>query len=94
MSNVLQLFRREKIEDPSGPETIAVADIVAANARLVRTIQELSRHLDAVEHVFDKTSDAGTQSQFKRVTKLCREELASAMLELSEKIRQLPALQR
>jgi hypothetical protein len=97
MSNVLQLFEQKKIEDTSDPETIetiAITDILASNARLARTVREISKHLDTVEYVFDALSDIDTQNRIKQAAKLTRERLKTAVLELSQQVRKLPALQR
>jgi hypothetical protein len=97
MSNELQLFGQKKIEDASDPETIeiiAITDILASNARLARTVREISKHLDTVEYVFDALSDIDTQNRIKQAAKLTRERLTTAVLELSQQVRKLPALQR
>jgi hypothetical protein len=97
MSNVLQLFGQKKIEDTSDPETIeiiAITDILASNARLARTVREISKHLDTVEYVFDALSDIDTRNRIKQAAKLTRERLTTAVLELSQQVRKLPALER
>jgi hypothetical protein len=51
MSNVLQLFKQEKIENPPDPKTIvaiALASILSSKEQLARAVEELSKHLDAV----------------------------------------------
>ena len=57
MRDVVQLFKHEKIEDPSDPDSIvtfAVTDILACHAQLGRTIKELSKHLDGLDQITDR----------------------------------------
>jgi predicted ribosome quality control (RQC) complex YloA/Tae2 family protein len=97
MSNVFQLFEQRKIEKLSDPKTIvtvAVAKILASTVELARTVKELSKHLDALDHAIDAISDTDTRNQLKQVVKPESERLTDAMLELSREIRKLPAAQR
>jgi hypothetical protein len=96
MSNVFQLFRQKKNENPSDPSTgvtIAVADILASSVQVGRTIKELSRHFDAVDRIIDAIGDTETRNRHEQSMKLSRETLTNATLELSRQIRKLPRLQ-
>ena len=96
MSNVFQLGKRKSIEDCSGPKsviTIAVANILTSNAHLIRTVKELSKHLEAVDHIIDAVSDTATRDRFRQIAELNRETLANAMLELCQEASKLRALQ-
>jgi hypothetical protein len=95
MSNVLQLHKQCKIKHPSGPKTVViftVADILASNVRLARTIKELSVHLDAVDHAIDGVSDTDARNRLKQVAKPARDRLTNAMLDLSRVVRKPAAL--
>jgi hypothetical protein len=87
MSNVVQLFRREKAVSPSQPDTIvtfAVNDILASHAELVLTIKALSKHLDALEYFTDSLSrNSDARAWLKQETKRSRESLTKAVLDLS-----------
>jgi hypothetical protein len=80
------LFRQEKIEGPSDPDTvvaIAVTDILASHAQLACTIKELSKHLDALNYITDALSDSDSRARFKREAKRSRASLTNALLDLS-----------
>ena len=86
MSSVFQLFGQMKIESPSDPKTVvtmAVVKILSSRVRLARVTEELSKHLDAVDHTIDALDDTDSRTQLKQATKLNREGLTMAMLELS-----------
>ena len=83
---MLQLFRPEKIEGSSDPDSIvtfAVKDILASHAQLGRTIQLLSKHLDTLDQITDAVSDSDVRAQFKDQARRSRECLANAMVSLS-----------
>jgi hypothetical protein len=61
--------------------TIAVADILASNAQLARTVKEFSKHLDSVDDIIDALSDTETRNRLKQLTKLSRETLTNATFE-------------
>lgn len=87
MSNVINLFGQRKIEDRSNPEsmvTLAVADVLASHTELVRTIKELSKHLDVLDHITDAVSDPDVRVRFKQEAKRSRESLTNAMVDLSQ----------
>jgi hypothetical protein len=70
MSNVFELFKQKKIEDPSGPKTIVtitVVDILASSAQLARTVKELSMHFEAVDRVIDAINDTDTRNRGDKV---------------------------
>jgi hypothetical protein len=58
MSNIVQLFVHEQIENPANltNATIAVADFLALFAELARD-QRHSRDLDSIDHLFDPIRD-------------------------------------
>lgn len=96
MSNVVQLFRHEKIEGPPDPDSIvtfAVNDILVSHAQLDRTIKELSKHLDALDQITDALSDSDTRAQFQDEARRSRESLTNAMLNLSHEGRTVPSPQ-
>jgi len=92
MSNVIQLCKQKKVEDPADPETtatIAVANILFSNAQLARSIKELSIHIEALDRAIDAISDTNTRRQLKRMLKLACEGLTNAILKWSQEIRRL-----
>jgi hypothetical protein len=92
MSNVFELFKQKKIEDPSGPKTIVtitVVDILASSAQLARTVKELSMHFEAVDRVIDAINDTDTRNRLKLVTKLGRGRLTNATFEFFQAIRKV-----
>jgi hypothetical protein len=96
MNNVLQLHIQSKIKHPSVPKAIVmvtVADILASNAQLARTIKGLSVHLDAVDHAIDGVSDTDARNRLREVAKPARDRLTNSMLSLSEAVRMLAVLQ-
>jgi len=97
VSNVFQLFKQAKIEEPSDSKVIlilAVANILASKFELARMVKELSKHLEVLDHAIDKISDTDTRNLLKHVTKLAYERMTAAILELSREVRTLPAVQR
>jgi 5,10-methylenetetrahydrofolate reductase len=97
MSNVLQLFKQEKIENPSDPKTIvaiAVASILSSKEQLARAVEELSKHLDAVGHTIDALGDTDPRTRVIHAAKLNRKRLTKAMLELSQAAEKLSAIQQ
>jgi hypothetical protein len=87
MSNVLQLFKQEKIENPPEPKTImaiAVASILSSKGQLARAVEELSKHLDAVGQTIDPLGDTDPRIRVVHAAKLDRKRLTKAMLELSQ----------
>ena len=69
--------------------TIAVADILASNAQLARTVKEFSKHLDSVDDIIDALSDTETRNRLKQLTKLSRETLTNATFEFFQAIRKV-----
>jgi hypothetical protein len=49
-------------------------------------VKELSKHFDAVENSIDKIDDTENRNRLKQSTKLSRETLLKAMLQLSPQI--------
>jgi uncharacterized protein with PhoU and TrkA domain len=97
MSNVLQLFKQEKIENPPDPKTIvaiAVASILSSKEQLARAVEELSKHLDAVGHTIDALGDTDPRTRVIHAAKLNRKRLTKAMLELSQAAEKLSAIQQ
>jgi hypothetical protein len=97
MSNVFQLFRQEKIENPCDPKTVvtnAVANILSSSAQLSRAVEELSKRLDAVDHTIDALGEADSRTRFRQATKMSRKILTKVILEFSQQVRKLPALQQ
>jgi hypothetical protein len=87
MSNVFQLFGRDKVEsqlDSESMATIAVTDILASHAQLAHAIKKLSKHLDALDHITDAVSDSDLRAQYQQDAKRSRESLMNAMLDLSQ----------
>ena len=91
MSNVVQLFAHEQIENPANPTnvTIAVANLLAVFAELERATKELSKHLDSIDHFIDPIANPEAR---KRQDQL-REASTIAVRSLSQAIRTLPILQ-
>jgi hypothetical protein len=97
MSNVLQLFKQEKIENPSDPKTIvAIADasILSSKDQLARKVEEFSKPLDAVGQTIDALGDTDPRNWVMHAAKLNREGLMKAMLELSQAAEKLSAIQQ
>ena len=96
MRNVLQLFKQEKIENPSGHKTIvaiAVASLLSKE-QMARAVEELSKHLDAVGHTIDALGDTDPRTRVIHAAKLNRKRLTKAMLELSQAAEKLSAIQQ
>jgi hypothetical protein len=94
MSNVFQLFKQKKIENPSDPKTVvtnAVVNILSSSAQLGRAVEELSKRLDVVDHTIDALGESDSGTRFKQATKMSRKILTEVILEFSRK---LPALQQ
>jgi hypothetical protein len=66
---------------------------LASSTQLAHTVKELSKHFDATENAIDAIDDTETRNRLKQSTKLSRETLTKAMLELSRQIGELPGLQ-
>jgi hypothetical protein len=97
MSNVLQLFKQEKIENPPDPKiivAIAVACILSSKEQLARGVEELSKHLDAVGHTIDALGNTDPRTRVTYAAKLTRKRLTKAMLELSQAAEKLSAIQQ
>jgi hypothetical protein len=97
MSNVLQLFKQEKIENPPDPKTmvaIAVASILSSKDQLARAVEELSKHLDAVGNTIDALGDPDPGTWIIYAAKLNRKRFTKAMLELSQVAEKLSAIQQ
>jgi uncharacterized protein with PhoU and TrkA domain len=97
MSNVLQLFKQERIENPPDPKTmvaIAVASILSSKDQLARAVGELSKHLDAVGHTIDALGDTDPGTRIICAAKLNRKRFTKAMLELSQAAEKLSAIQQ
>jgi hypothetical protein len=97
MSNVFSLFQEKKIEGPMDPArrvTIAVGEIMASNAQLVRAVKELSKHLDAVDHVIEALGETDAKESLMHLSKINRESLVQAVRELSQQHIKLPALRK
>ncbi len=96
MSNVFQLFRKEKSENTSNPddrEKISVVESLASSADLARAINKLSTYFDAVDRIIDAIGDTEARNRHKQSMQLSRETLTNATLELSRQIRKLPRRQ-
>jgi len=90
MSNVIQLCKQKKVEDPADPETTATIAVAKfSNAQLARSIKELSIHIEALDRAIDAISDTNTRRQLKRMLKLACEGLTNAILKWSQEIRRL-----
>ena len=97
MSNLVQLFKQEKIENPPDPKTIkpvALASILSSKEQLARAVEELSKHLDAVGHTIDGLGNTDPRTQVMYAAKLNRKRLTKAMLELSQAAEKLSAIQQ
>jgi hypothetical protein len=98
MSNVFQLFEQETVGDPSDDPRavakIAILSILASNSQLALGIEESSKHLDAVEHVFVSLGDEDTRNRLKHSVQMTREKLTKATRALRQQVKQLQALQR
>jgi hypothetical protein len=95
MSNVVQLVRQQKKENPLNPNadlTIAVANILTTSADLGRALKELSARFNAMDWAVDALGNEETRASCKHAMTLSREGLIKATLELSREIRKLPSL--
>jgi hypothetical protein len=88
MSNVFQLFEpKENRESTIGLQDCldnAFAKILASNAQLTRMVEEVSKLLDAFDHVIDALPDPDARTRLQQAMKLRREGLTNAMLTLSQ----------
>jgi hypothetical protein len=93
MNNVIRLFARKNLEivvsDPEPQIATAVTNLLAAGAILEHEFSGLSKHFDATDDAIDRTDDTETRSRLKQSTKLLRDALSKAMLELSQEIREV-----
>jgi hypothetical protein len=93
MNNVVRLFDRENVEPVlSEPERIVTAatNVLAASAELDHAVKELSKRFDAIENAIASIGDdAETRSRLKQSTKLSREALLRAVLQLTQEIGKL-----
>ena len=91
MSNVIQLFE-PKVGHPPAPETgatIAATNILASNTQLVRSIEELSIHIKAIDRAIDAIDDIDSRTQLKGTLRLACERLANLVLGQSQEIGRL-----
>lgn len=89
MDNVIRLFDQENVERVlPKPERVATAvtNILAANAELDHAVKELSKHFDAIENAIASIDDAQTKIRLEQSSKLSRETLLSATLQLTQMI--------
>lgn len=86
-SNVIQMLRREKAARALDPETVvtfAVNDILASHAELARTINALSKYLDALDIFTNSLSSSDTRAWLKQTTTRSRESPTNALVDLSQ----------
>jgi hypothetical protein len=92
MSNVVSLFRGEKVQgsrDSESPTPIPVAKFVASIAALAPAIRELSAQLDAIDGLIKSLGDPDAQKQMMQTQKIIRESLILATRELSREVKRL-----
>ena len=97
MSNVLQLFKQEKIENSPDPKTIvaiSIASILSSKDQVARAVEELSKHLDTVGQTIDALADTDPRIRVVHAAKLDRKRLTKAMFELSQAAGKLSAIQQ
>jgi len=97
MSNVVLLFANEshdRVLDPDQPLDDAVIQAMSCSARLESRLQDLCRHLDAVDRVIDRLGDVSLQRSLRGQAMAGRQALVQAKLELWHELRNLPALRR
>jgi Zn-dependent M32 family carboxypeptidase len=97
MNNIFRLFEQQRNESPSNDATVVknvVTNILGLSARLVHTLNELSRHLDAFDEIIDALDDSDTRNRLKQILKRSREKLTNDVSDLSQKVGKLPNLQR
>ncbi len=97
MGKVFQLFKQKTVEAHSDPKiilTISVADILASTTELARTVEELSGHLDTVDHFIDELTDADIRARFKQLARPVHERLMNTSVELSQQVKKLSLVQQ
>jgi hypothetical protein len=95
MNNVVPLFQDMKTEGPADAEsrvTIAIANVIALNTKLIRRVNEFSKHLDAVDAVAKSLEDRDAGERLMHLSRIRRESLAQLVSELSYHLGRLPAL--
>jgi uncharacterized phage infection (PIP) family protein YhgE len=97
MNNVIQLFAQKNVEvvlsDAETSIATSFTSVLASSVQLAHTVKELSNHFDAIENAIDAIDDTETRNRLNQSTKLSRETLTKAMLELFRQIAKLPGLQ-
>jgi hypothetical protein len=89
MNNVVRLFDRQNVETVlSEPERIltAVTNILAASTELDHAVKELSKRFDAIENAIASIDNVETRSRLKQSSRLSRETLFGATLQLTQVI--------
>jgi hypothetical protein len=86
MTNVIQLFAPTILETVlSNPEDGATADLnslLSSAVRLEGGVEKLSKQLEAIENAIETIGNIELRSRLEQSTKLSRETLSKAMLEL------------
>jgi hypothetical protein len=90
MNNVVQLFDRNSskpgLSEANRIET-AVKTVLVANAELDHAVKGLSKHYAAIDNIIASVDDAETRNRLTRSTKLSRDSLLSAALQLTQQIK-------
>lgn len=96
MSNVINLFQYDKIEDnisaPQTAITVAVEGILAKSGQLSAEVTRLSGCFDAIDRIIDELQDEQLRDRQKLLMELHRQALIGATLELSREVRRLPLI--
>jgi hypothetical protein len=97
MSNVVLLFANESddgVLDPNQRLDEAVIHVMSCSASLEGWLQDLCRHLDAVDQVIDHLGDVSLQRSLRGQALAGRQALVQARQELRDELRNLPSLRR
>jgi hypothetical protein len=90
MANVIRLSTRRNgditASEPETPVATAKTSMLESGARLIDIAKELSRQFDAVENAINTIGDAEARTRLKQSTKLSRDALLEALLDLSQRI--------
>lgn len=88
------MFHEETGNGATDAVRIGVTNIMVSSAQLVRVVEQLSRHLDAVDQIVETLEDTGTRARLMHLSKTSRKSLMHGVVELCQQLRKMPELQR
>ena len=93
MDNVIRIFAQKNNEialsEPATDISPAMTGILASTEHLGQTVKDILKHFDAIENAIDTIEDAEKRSRLKQSTKMSKETLLKAMLQLTRQIEKI-----